>query len=425
MVLHLGLWALRLGELYRFGWDAVFGKIVLRAARHILRMTERTSGRVPNQGPNDGSLVLDLAPHAFGDYRSIVQVAFRSQGCPPPFAAGPWDELSAWLLGPGYQDRHRKAALPSAKSTPLEKPGQSGGDYVLGRDNSWALVRCARYNRRPFQADQLHVDLWWRGTNVAQDAGTYLYNGEPPWDNGLAGTAPHNTVTVDHMDQMWRLGRFLWVDWAQGTVLSFCPTELNAWDYFEGEHDGYRRLGITHRRAVQRLKDFGWLIVDELLGKGEHQASLHWLLTNLPLTIQSQWPWEGHWEGNKGSGALYLYGSIQGRVYLVRGGKASVPPDFPISASLTAVRGWVSPTYGELKSTSSIVLDVCGQLPIRLITAVLFNGSTWIEQSEPDELRLKLGDASHILVTLSRLDSAASGNRIVSKIEVVSPPVNS
>ncbi len=110
---------------------------------------------------------------------------------------------------------------------------------------------------------------------------------------------------------------------------------------------------------------------------------------------------------------------------LVRGGKASVPPDFPISASLTAVRGWVSPTYGELKSTSSIVLDVCGQLPIRLITAVLFNGSTWIEQSEPDELRLKLGDASHILVTLSRLDSAASGNRIVSKIEVVSPPVNS
>ena len=106
---------------------------------------------------------------------------------------------------------------PSKKQLPrrllLLKPDTS----VWEIENSWALIRAGRYTRRPFQADQLHVDLWWQGINLARDAGTYLYNGPPPWNNGLAGTAVHNTVTVDHHDQMRRAGRFLWVDWAQAS----------------------------------------------------------------------------------------------------------------------------------------------------------------------------------------------------------------
>ena len=54
--------------------------------------------------------------------------------------------------------------------------------------------------------DQLHFDLWWHGINVAQDAGTYLYNGEPPWDNPLVSTRVHNTITIDGRDQMTRGG---------------------------------------------------------------------------------------------------------------------------------------------------------------------------------------------------------------------------
>ena len=107
--------------------------------------------------------------------------------------------------------------------------------FGSGDENSWALIRAGRYTRRPFQADQLHVDLWWQGINLARDAGTYLYNGSPPWNNGFAGTAVHNTVTVDNHDQMRRAGRFLWLDWAQayGPVVFFVrsgmqPTGLKA-----------------------------------------------------------------------------------------------------------------------------------------------------------------------------------------------------
>ena len=61
--------------------------------------------------------------------------------------------------------------------------------------------------------DQLHFDLWWHGLNITQDAGIYLYNGEPPWDNPLVSTRVHNTITVDGLDQMTRGGRFLTLDW--------------------------------------------------------------------------------------------------------------------------------------------------------------------------------------------------------------------
>ena len=98
------------------------------------------------------------------------------------------------------------------------------------------------------------------------DAGTYLYNGEPPWNNGLAGTAVHNTVMLDWRNQMRRAGRFLWVDWAEASGRSFASQDTAYPDCFEGEHDGYRLYGVRHRRTVRALAESGWAIVDDLLG---------------------------------------------------------------------------------------------------------------------------------------------------------------
>src|SRR4029077_5948128 len=109
----------------------------------------------------------------------------------------------------------------------------------------------------------------------------------------LAGTAVHNTVMVDRHDQMRRAGRFLWVDWAQASGRSFSTpfsaspsTNLaDSPNCFEGEHDGYRRLGVTHRRTVQCVSEAAWVIVDDLLGAGEHELRLHWLLPALPFEM--------------------------------------------------------------------------------------------------------------------------------------------
>ena len=112
---------------------------------------------------------------------------------------GPWDELALWF------------GIPLENRKYIQLPRYLG-DQLYGKD-SWAYLRTAQFTSRPSHADQLHVDLWWRGLNIAQDAGTYLYNADPPWDNRLTAAQLHNTVTVNGRDQFTRAGRFLYLDW--------------------------------------------------------------------------------------------------------------------------------------------------------------------------------------------------------------------
>ena len=128
--------------------------------------------------------------------------------------------MSQWLGAPpnptqkdvGLDFWHDSA---NSKTLTIQPP------YILlnHQNGSWATIRVARFHSRPAHADQLHLDLWWRGINLAQDPGTYLYNSAPPWENSLTSALVHNTVTVDGQEFMLRAGRFLYLDWAQGKVI--------------------------------------------------------------------------------------------------------------------------------------------------------------------------------------------------------------
>ena len=73
--------------------------------------------------------------------------------------------------------------------------------------------------------NQLNISLWHRGYNVALDPGTFQYNGLPPWDNGLARTLVHNTVSINYTDQMLQAGRFFMV--GLGTVEKYSSKNEN------------------------------------------------------------------------------------------------------------------------------------------------------------------------------------------------------
>jgi hypothetical protein len=254
---------------------------------------------------------------------------------------GPWDEDLLWMFGPD--------ALTAPIITPERKNlhADVGGYYTLRAPASFVFARCATFRNRPGQADMLHVDLWWKGQNVALDAGTYSYNAPEPWDNPLAHTAYHNTAAVDDADQMDRAGRFLWLPWLRGQVRWSQTSPGGYLSYWEGGHDGYQRLRppVSHRRAVLRLGEAWWLIVDALTSPGEHRYRLHWLLPAVP------------YEWAEGTGQLVLK-TPAGDYHLQTASSAGNATHSLMRADAGGPRGWRAPYYYHREPALSVDLTV-------------------------------------------------------------------
>jgi hypothetical protein len=378
MVLHQLLWTLRLSETHKIELDAEIRTRTVAAFKFIGEFVDKDSGQAPNHGSNDGSNILPLAACDYGDFRPLLRLGSCILNCPMSLQPGPWDEPAQWFCAEKGVPHPSSAWVGASSTTSLSN---STGYHRIGTKNSWAMVRVGRYTRRPFQADQLHVDLWWHGLNLARDAGTYLYNGEPPWNNGLAGTAVHNTVMVDRRDQMKRVGRFLWLDWAQASGRAFSTNNSDPTDCFEGEHDGYRRLGVKHRRMVQCVTEDAWIVVDDLLGTNEHELRLHWLLPDLPFEVSANSPFCATLSAEKVRFRWHVLSSSPGNAVIVRGGK-NVAGNIACGANDEEILGWESPTYGELSPAISLLYRVQAPLPVRIVTVILTDEALQLRQSD-------------------------------------------
>jgi hypothetical protein len=219
----------------------------------------------------------------------------------------------------------------------------------------------------------LHLDLWWQGWNIAQDAGTYLYNAPSPWDNALAGSMVHNTVTVNGQDQMTRAGRFLYLDWAQAKIMGGERDPDGGLSCLVAQHAGYRKSGVLHRRTVS-CDEGVWLVVDRLLpANGRHLDPVtarvqwllpdwHWDLKDTTLNIQSP----GGWITLQITGESLSTAEVVGagfhpslQAQLVRAGEllAGSGPVFP-------TWGWTAPVYGEKQPALSFSVQTIGRLSL-------------------------------------------------------------
>jgi hypothetical protein len=351
----------------------------LRAATEFLyRLTDPESGQVPNYGANDGALVLPLSDCEYPDMRPVLQSCHFLLAKKTLYPAGPWDEEMIWINGLASF----KAAHPQANSTarhdkaPPALVGGAGGYRTIRAGTSWAMVRGVRYRDRPSHADQLHFDLWWSGENVFCDAGTYSYHAPTPFDHGFASTCFHNTVTVDGRDQMLRLSRFLWADWAAGSIDAELGALREGMQVLKCEHNGYRKLGVRHRRTITSRGSDSWVIADELTGKASRRVRLHWLMPDVPWSA----PIPGVLELRFRAGTMRIMTacSVEARLDLVRagervlgmaGGKAMETAAQPAEPD----RGWRSRYYAHKEPALSLVLESTSQLPVRFVTVVSFS----------------------------------------------------
>ncbi|MFU8825876.1 MAG: alginate lyase family protein [Brevefilum sp.] len=333
-------------------WPAETLTRLAAGTRWLWALADPDTGAAPNLGANDGAYLFPLTAQPYPDYRPVVDAAGRAFLGLQVYQQGELHEMGDWfdLELPEGSDHHQ----PQAPDMLRVASGEGRG-----------FLRAAQFSDRPSHADQLHVDLWWRGVNVALDPGTYHYNAPSPWDNALQSSKVHNTLTVDGQEQMTLAGRFLWLQWAQADVLGHTLGEDGQSDWVKAEHDGYAKLRMAHQRKLSRVEN-GWAVEDAVNPYGEqdaryHEVCLTWLLPD--------WDWavEGkdtlRVTGPEFGFTLHIAGADH--FYLFKGGE-TVLGTMPAKPAW----GWYSPTYGVKVPTLLLVAVRIDRLPMLLT-------STW------------------------------------------------
>jgi asparagine synthase (glutamine-hydrolysing) len=338
-ILQIYLYAIRLGELNNLQFSNSLRSSISSSIEYLSHLINPETGKMPVYGSNDGALVLPLNNCDFTDYRPLLQLGWYITKKEFLFEPGPWDEDIFWLCGVSRAERRSERSGAETKTAVEAQFGESSfphsGIYLLRSTSSRALLHCTDFTSRPSHADQLHVDLWIHGQDIAIDAGTYLYSGQPPWRNGLAHTNVHNTVTVDNKDQMTMISRFTWINWSRGKVLKH---DKDSW---QGEHDGYKP--VFHKRTVMSLEDDCWLVIDNLDANESHHYALHWLLNDFPYEQKDD--------------SVLL--DVNGMKFKVQVGMAKGNGNFSlVRADPNSTRGWRSLYYGHKEPAISLMLEV-------------------------------------------------------------------
>jgi hypothetical protein len=238
-------------------------------------------GALPRFGDDDGGRLFDGArnsPTEMLDPLATAAVMYRNAELKR--AARDLCEETLWLLGPSSEGTFNSIAVPANSPRSIALPASGIYTSVSSGAMSKQLfidageqgVLAAGHGH----ADALSVQLASGGRLWLTDPGSFCYIGPASRRAKFRGTAAHNTVTVDGLDQADQTGPFSWGPLPRVQVGHWIAGD--AFDLFAGWHDGYNRLSeaVIHRRWVVRFGSEFWLVRDVLDGRGQHEAAIHW-----------------------------------------------------------------------------------------------------------------------------------------------------
>ena len=269
VVVQLLTWGIQLAKLNGDTFDEVVYERAQKSLDFLDACIDPVSGELPNYGSNDGALFFKLTNDDYRVYRSQLDDLRAVLNGYIYFGS----KSSLWY---GIKPKQKKqAALPEISEF------TKGGYYIIQEGNTKTFIRCGAYKDRPYQSDNLHIDIWIDGKNVLRDNGSYQYNTSKELINYFNGSEGHNTISIDGKDQMQKGDRFIWNYWVKYAKANL--TESQNKFVFKGEIKGFKHLdsNILHQRIVTKSKGLNEWIVKDIISGVENKTSFqYWHFSN-------------------------------------------------------------------------------------------------------------------------------------------------
>jgi len=200
-------------------------------------------------GDDDGGRCF----HPYGPRDRFGAASLAGAGYPELAA-----ELGAWIgwkaaksCGPGSQGSRlfENAGIAIMQSGDIQLIADAGPFGSGGAGHS--------------HADTLSFVLRRAEEDLLIDAGTFTYVGDAQWRKWFRGTAAHNTIRIDGLDQATPVGPFRWAD-KPDVVINDWKTSA-AEDFLDAV---CRYRGFEHRRIIRFAKPDTIFVSDEVSGAG-------------------------------------------------------------------------------------------------------------------------------------------------------------
>lgn len=267
-------WCYRLAELNGIEFSQELTNKLKLAIDFLYQMQDDITGMVPNYGANDGALVFPLSSCDYLNYKPQLNTINYIISGEKFYKSGKHEEDLLWFCG---IDAVKTNAVSTIKRE--TKEFDVGGYYVIRGNNSFGMTRCTKHKHRPGQADMLHFDLWYKGTNVLTDVGSYSYNPEEKYRGYFDSTKNHNTITINNQSQASKGPRFLTIDWPEGYLNEFRSDGNKV--FFSGYHTAYENI---HTREIE-YNEGSYIITDKIDNKKREKININ-LNWNIGTSIE-------------------------------------------------------------------------------------------------------------------------------------------
>jgi hypothetical protein len=286
VVVQLFTWAFYLSKLNKDSFSDIVYERAKKSVEFLYQCQDEESGFLPNYGANDGALFFKLNDSLFRDYRPQLNALYFYFKGAHLYPAGKAQEDALW-----YSSAF-SSKVPHEFNFEIRKKELAcfaiGGYYICNEKDYKTFIRCGNHKDRPSQADNLHLDLWYKGKNILCDAGSYKYNTGLSTLRYFMGTASHNTARLEGYDQMEKGARFIWYHWSQMVKANL--QEESAYLVFEGTVHAFKHVAkdIFHTRKVIKTKGKAeWEVIDVFNKTYGARIEQIWNLGDDNLTIKA------------------------------------------------------------------------------------------------------------------------------------------